>query len=319
MPARLLRLLSLLQTRPRWTSADLCARLEITERTLRRDIDRLRGLDYPIHSLPGRGGGYRLRAGKNVPPLLLDDDEAVALSVSLGAVGGQVPALADGAERLRVKLDQLLPETLRLRVNALQGSTAIGAEYEPVPEVDPESLIIVGECCREGRVLAFDYADRTGTRTRRRTEPHQLITVYGLWYLVAHDQDRDDWRTFRVDRISLLRPAHDRFRPRQLDAAAHLRRRFGEAEYAYTAILGIAAPAIEVRNRITGPIPGAIVEVDADRAQARFSADRVDLVVQYAAAILALDLPVTIVTATPPVAERLAAFGPGMPTGHDQK
>lgn len=304
MPARLLRLLTLLQARPRWSAAELCDRLEITDRTLRRDIERLRGLDYPIDSITGRGGGYRLAAGRNLPPLVLDNEEAVAVSVALGTLGGQLPTLAAAVERIRIKLDQLLPPGLRGQVSALRGSVAGPTVAADRPEVDPDLLIMIGTACRDRRVLSFDYADRTGHRTRRRTEPQQLIMMQGYWYLVAHDQDRKDWRTFRIDRITLARTGHDHFDRRVLDVADFLRHRFAEAEYAHTALLRLGCGVQEVRDRIWGPLPGSLVPVDDHHCDARITADSVDLVVQYAAALLALDVEVELI-ASGPVAERL--------------
>lgn len=304
MPARLLTLLTLLQTRPRWSAAELCDRLEITGRTLRRDIERLRGLDYPIQSVTGRAGGYRLAAGRNLPPLVLDNQEAVAISVALGALGAQLPTLADGVERVQLKLDQLLPAGLRDRVSALRDSVATPTAV-PRPEFDPELLIMIGRCCRDHQVLSFDYAARSRTGTlRRRTEPHQLIMLRGYWYLVAHDQDRDDWRTFRLDRISLARPAHDHFAARDLDVARYIAERFSQAEYAHTAQLRVGAPAEQVRSRIWGSLPGSVTATDDDHCEVRLTADSIDLVVQYAAVVLALDVPVELI-ASGPVEDRL--------------
>ncbi|HEY9293211.1 MAG TPA: WYL domain-containing protein [Microlunatus sp.] len=308
MPARLLRLLTLLQGRPRWSASELTERLDITDRTLRRDLERLRQLEYPIESVTGRAGGYRLVAGRNLPPLVLDDDEAVAVSLSLIALGGQVPSLAEAGERVRVKLDQLLPATLRSRVGALRDAVvATSPRSAAGVQIDPELLIMLGECCRDHRVLSFDYADRSGRTSRRRTEPQQLITlpVHGYWYLIAHDQDRQDWRTFRVDRIRLARPAHDHFQPRDLDAEAFLADRFAEAVYAHGAIIRVDLSADRLRQRIWGSIPGAVVDLGSQRCEVRLTADSVDLVAQYAAAVLSLDVEVMLIVADPPVAGRL--------------
>ena len=311
MPARLLRLLTLLQGRPRWSAAELTERLGVTDRTLRRDLGRLRELDYPIESLTGRFGGYRLVAGRNLPPLMLDDDEAVAVSLSLIALGGQVPSLAEAGSRVRVKLDQLLPAALRSRVGALRDTVVASLpESADAGQLDPELLIMIGECCRDHRVLSFDYADRSGRTSRRRTEPQQLIMlpVHGYWYLIAHDQDRRDWRTFRVDRISLARSGHDHFQPRDLDAATFLADRFAEAVYAHTAILRVALSADRLRQRIWGPIPGVVIGAGDHRCEVRLTADSVDLVVQYAAAVLSLDVGVRLIVADPPVADRLQSM-----------
>ncbi|WP_210414928.1 helix-turn-helix transcriptional regulator [Microlunatus elymi] len=263
-------------------------------------------MDYPVESLTGRAGGYRLVAGVNLPPLVLDDDEAVAVAMSLIAIGGQLPSLAEAAGRVRVKLDQLLPAALRSRVGALGGTVVASPGSSGGGRIDPELLIMIGECCRDHRVLSFDYADRSGRTSRRRTEPQQLIMVpvHGYWYLIAHDQDRQDWRTFRVDRIRLARPAHDHFRPRDLDAATFLADRCAEAVYAHTAILRVGLSAERLRQRIWGPIPGAVVDLDDRQCEVRLTADSVDLVVQYAAAVLSLDVEMTLIIADPPVADR---------------
>ena len=197
--SRLLELLSLLQGRRDWPGAELADRLGVTRRTVRRDVERLRELGYPIESLVGPAGGYRLAAGSEMPPLLLDDDEAVAIAVGLrSAAGAAVAGIEEASIRALVKLEQVLPSRLR----ALQSATTI-----PVggPTVAPHCLTILGSACRDSERVRFAYEDREGKRTRREAEPHSLVNSGRRWYVVCWDLGRDDWRSFRVDRIS--RPA----------------------------------------------------------------------------------------------------------------
>src|SRR5687767_9354023 len=195
--ARLLRLLSLLQTRRDWSGAELAERLEITPRTVRRDIDRLRGLGYPVLASAGTAG-YRLGAGADLPPLLLDDDEAVAVAVGLRtAAGGSVAGIKETSVRALAKLEQVLPSRLRHRVNALWTSTV------PVPgdgpTVNPEVLTAIAGACRDHQRLRFDYRDHSGAGSVRTVEPHRLVCWGRRWYLLAWDTDRQEWRSFRAD------------------------------------------------------------------------------------------------------------------------
>lgn len=198
--ARLLRLLSLLQMRPEWSGPELAERLGVTTRTVRRDVDKLRGLDYPVEVDLGPTGGYRLGAGAQLPPLLLDDEEAVAVAVTLQTAAGSagIAGLEEKALGALVKLERLFPERLRRRV------AAVGVSRVPTragPSVDAASLVAVGGACRDRRVLDLDYTALDGAATRRRVEPHHLVSWGSRWYLVAFDLGRADWRTLRVDRL----------------------------------------------------------------------------------------------------------------------
>ncbi len=211
--ARLLQLLSLLQTRKDWPGADLADRLGVSARTVRRDVERLRDLGYPIQATMGTGGGYQLGAGAALPPLLLDDDEAVAVAVGLRtAAQGGVSGIEETSVRALAKLLQVLPSRLRRRVDAL------GAFTVPMPAggptVDSATLTLVAAACRDSERLRFDYERHDGTSGRRIVEPHRLVSHGRRWYLVAWDTGRDDWRTFRVDRMRPLTPTGPRVPPR---------------------------------------------------------------------------------------------------------
>jgi predicted DNA-binding transcriptional regulator YafY len=209
--ARLLALLSLLQSRPRWTATELAEQLGITTRTVRRDVTRLRDLGYPVNADLGREGGYQLGAGGALPPLLLTDDEAVAVAIGLrAAASGGVAGYDDAAIAALVKLEQVLPAPLRERVLALNtAAVLIPSAGERL--VDPEVLLTLAQGCHRSERLGFAYRDGSGNETERRVEPHGLVNVEGRWYLVAHDLDRDDWRTFRVDRLTAPRLTGHRF------------------------------------------------------------------------------------------------------------
>lgn len=212
--ARLLRLLTLLQSRGFWTGPELAERLEITERTVRRDVDRLRTLGYPIRSSSGVAGGYQLGGGSSLPPLLLEDDEALAVTLGLRtAATGGVSGLAESAVRALTKLEQMMPARLRRRVNALR-------MVEPLvrddARVDAAVLSSLASACRNFERASFRYDDVQGRTTRRRIEPHGVVHTGARWYLVAWDEMRDDWRTFRIDRISGPVRTGTRFTPRRV-------------------------------------------------------------------------------------------------------
>ncbi|HEY6932669.1 MAG TPA: YafY family protein [Marmoricola sp.] len=211
---RVLRLLDLLQSRTGWTGPELADRLGVTTRCIRRDVERLRELGYPVHATQGVGGGYRLGAGRALPPLLLDDAEAVAVAVSLRlAAGGTVAGASEAALRALAKLDQVLPARLRSEVAAIQGATdTLGTPRE---EVDGEVLLLLAKACRDLVRVRFGYTAYDGATTERRVEPVRLVATARRWYLMGFDLDRDDWRTFRLDRIADARPTTWRFRPRE--------------------------------------------------------------------------------------------------------
>jgi predicted DNA-binding transcriptional regulator YafY len=241
--ARLLRLLALLQTRPEWSGAELADRLGVSTRTLRRDVDKLRELDYPVHAGMGPGGGYRLGRGASLPPLLLDDEEATAVAVGLRtATASGVAGVGETALRALVKLERLLPSRLRHRVAALQVATV---ELPAMPTVDAEVLTAVATACRDRHCLRFDYRDRRHTASLRSTEPHQLVAWGRRWYLVAWDLERRGWRSYRVDRMRPRVPTGPRFAPRQLpggDAAGFVAQSIAQL-WPYQARIRLHAPA----------------------------------------------------------------------------
>jgi predicted DNA-binding transcriptional regulator YafY len=213
--ARLLRLLSLFQGRRYWSGSDLAGRLEVTCRTLRRDVDKLRTLGYPIHSTSGTEGGYQLGAGTEMPPLLLDDDEAVAVALGLrSAAAGSIEGVEEASVRALLKIEQILPPRLARRVAALQAVVVMPARGGAT--VDARALSLIAGACRDHEMLRFRYRDYSGTASTRSVEPHRLVNTGRRWYLVAWDTGREDWRTFRVDRIE-RRPAAAgvRFVPRE--------------------------------------------------------------------------------------------------------
>jgi predicted DNA-binding transcriptional regulator YafY len=201
-PGRMLQLLSLLQAKRSWGGAELALRLEVTERTVRRDVDRLRELGYPVEAVPGRYGGYQLGRGGHLPPLLLNDDEAVAVAIGLrSAVDGSVAGLEEPAVSTLAKLDQLLPAHVAHRVRSLHESTASmlrGGERE---QVESATLITLAQACSGRERVRFDYTDRSGAPSARLVEPLRLVRSGTRWYLVARDVDRAAWRTFRLDRV----------------------------------------------------------------------------------------------------------------------
>jgi predicted DNA-binding transcriptional regulator YafY len=250
--SRLLELLSLLQARRDWPGGELADRLEVSGRTIRRDVERLRQLGYPVESLTGPAGGYRLRAGTAMPPLLLDDDEAIAIAVGLRtAAGASVSGIEEPAVRALVKLEQVLPANLRRRVAALGSATftvPVGG-----PTVDPRELSTIAAACRDSECLRFSYRSRDGAESRREVEPHSLVNNWRRWYLVAWDRGRGDWRTFRVDRLGRPSPSGRRFTARPLpakDAAAFVRRSIAEKPNRYEAVVTLHAPLEEVSRRV---------------------------------------------------------------------
>lgn len=261
--ARLLRLLGLLQVRPEWSGADLAERLGVTVRTLRRDVQRLRDLDYPVHSVPGVAGGYRLGSGRALPPLLLDDDEAIAVVVSLrSAASHTVAGLADASVSALAKLDQVLPARLRERTAALQHATV--ALTGPGPVVDPEQLAALAAACRRHQRLRLSYRSRSGSDSRRIVEPHRLVSTGYRWYLMAFDVEQADWRTFRVDRITDSAEAGGRFVPREPpDPAAFVARAVTSAPYRYQARVLVHAPAHVVAEEFSRT-SGVVTDAGAD-------------------------------------------------------
>src|SRR4051812_15055805 len=210
---RVLRLLGLLQRRPSWTAVELAAELGVTDRSVRRDVERLRALGYPVHATAGVGGGYQLGAGTRLPPLLFDDEEAIATAVSLRlAAGGTVAGAGEAALRALAKLDQVMPPRLRAEVRAVHGATE--TLLGPGVEIDAELLVTLARACRDAVRVWFRYAARSGDERERTVEPVRMVTTGRRWYLMAWDTDRDDWRTFRLDRMREVVATTWRFRPR---------------------------------------------------------------------------------------------------------
>lgn len=274
--ARLLKLLSLLQSRRFWAGGDLARELGVTERSVRRDVDRLRSLGYPVHAAAGVGGGYQLGAGRELPPLPLEDDEAVAMAVGLrAAASGPVRGLEEASVRALAKLEQVLPKRLRRRVNALQEvSVRMG---EPAALVDAEALAVLANACRDREELQFDYRARDGEATVRRVEPYRLVHTAFRWYLLAFDLEREDWRTFRVDRVgSGPRPGR-RFTPRKLpseDVAAYVSAAVSGAHRHRARVL-IHAPASTVAERVSS-VAGRVEPLGRDRCLIHTGADSME-------------------------------------------
>ena len=237
--SRLLSLLSLLQTRRDWPGSLLAERLDVTHRTVRRDIERLRELGYNIEATMGPDGGYRLAAGSELPPLLFDDEQVVALAIALQAAAITGAGIEEAALRALTTVRQVMPSRLRHRLSALE-FTAIAGRTRDVPPgpVAPDVLVAVSTAARAHEVLRFDYASGRTTssakpRAPRRVEPHHLVTSHGCWYLVAWDLDHDDWRLFRVDRMTPRIPTGPRFSPRVVpggDVAEYVSARFKGSE-----------------------------------------------------------------------------------------
>ncbi|MET9437704.1 YafY family protein [Streptomyces sp. NPDC006551] len=263
--ARLLRLLSLLQAHREWSGADLAERLGVTPRTVRRDVDRLRELGYPVNASPGTGGGYQLGAGAELPPLLLDDEEAVAVAVGLRTAAGQgIEGIGETSVRALAKLEQVLPGRLRRRVSALNAFT-VPMLRTPSTQLDPAVLTELVNACRDSERLRFEYRDHGGVATRRTVEPHRLVCTERRWYLVAWDVDRADWRTFRVDRIEPKPPHGPRFPPREPpaeDLAAYVSRGISTGAYATEATIRLHVPLAEAAT-VVGPMDG-VLEADGE-------------------------------------------------------
>ena len=216
--ARMLRLLSLLQTHRYWPGGELSDRLEVSPRTLRRDVDRLRELGYVVDAVRGVAGGYQLRAGGQLPPLLLEDEEAVAIAVSLqSSAAGGTPGMEETSVQALSKVIALMPPRLRRQMDALRSQTE-RLPWSGGPALDPALLSTLAQACRDSEPIHFTYTARDAEPTDRWVEPHRMVSMGRRWYLVAYDRDRQDWRSFRVDRIAEPRTSGQTFRPRELPA-----------------------------------------------------------------------------------------------------
>jgi predicted DNA-binding transcriptional regulator YafY len=271
---RMLRLLSLLQTHRYWPGTELAGRLEVSPRTLRRDVDRLRELGYPVDAARGVAGGYQLQAGAAVPPLLLDDDEAVAIAVGLRtAAAGAVAGFEETSVRALAKVIQLLPPRLRRRIDALQAATSPGG-FGGGPTLDATTLTTVALACRGEERLRFEYTARDADPASRHVEPHRLVSLGRRWYLIAWDLDRADWRSFRLDRLTAPAPTGARFRPREIpggDPVAWMRSRLAAVPTRYDVAVVFRAPAAAVAAFVGH---WATVEaIDQDSCRLRMNVD----------------------------------------------
>ena len=276
---RVLTLLGLLQQRPVWTGPELADRLGVTDRTVRRDVERLRVLGYPVQAGKGVGGGYQLGPGQDLPPLLLDDEEAIATAVSLLAgAGGAVAGATDAALRALTKLDRVLPTRLKHDVRAL--ARTVESFGGGRAAVDSEVLMTLVRACRDEFEAGFDYPSGSGP-PRRRVEPYRLVASDRRWYLFAFDLDRDDWRTFRVDRMSEVAARTWRFRPRPApDAAAFVQESVASRVYPHQARFLLHAPAAVVREQV--PASAAVVhDRGAGRCEVISGAGSLDFVLMH--------------------------------------
>lgn len=273
--ARLLELLSLLQLKRDWTSSELAGRLEVSTRTVRADIGKLRSLGYPVDARPGVAGGYRLAAGTAMPPLLLDDDEAVAVAVGLGAVATWRLGVEETSLTALAKLEQVMPSRLRRRVDAVREATSVVPGTEPA--LDLSVLGTIAAAIRGHERLRFGYTKYGGGEGARHTEPQRLVSWGPLWYLLAWDLDRDDWRVFRVDRMVPHAPTGSRFRPRAVpadDIVEYVVARVITAAWKYRARVLVHAPAALVAAKI--PIPVQIEAVDEFTCRVELGSDDPD-------------------------------------------
>lgn len=267
--SRVLRLLGLLQARPTWTGPELADRLGVTTRTVRRDVDRLRALGYPVRAAQGVGGGYQLGSGTALPPLLLDDEEAVAVAVSLRlAAGGTVAGLGEPAMRTLGKLDQVLPARLRASVEAVSEATVTLERRDQL--VEGAVVALLARAARGCREVRFGYAAASGQESSRRAEPYRLVATTSRWYLLAWDLDRADWRSFRLDRMREVRETTFTFRPRQApDAAEHVRDALTRGSGGIDVVVDIDAPL----DAVVAALPSWVGTASAvgDRCELRFT------------------------------------------------
>ncbi|GAA0234096.1 YafY family protein [Saccharothrix mutabilis subsp. mutabilis] len=313
MPARMLRLLSLLQSRRDWTGADLAERLGVTDRTVRRDVERLRELGYPVHGTTGATGGYRLESGRDLPPLLLDDDEAVAVAIGLRTAAA-TRGMEESAFRALAKLEPVLPDRLRRQIDAL-GSTVARIPFGGTPESDPSALGVLAAACRDREAVRFTHKGQD-----RKVEPHSLVTLFRFWYLLAFDPVKRDWRMFRVDRIGAPRTTGHRFPPRDPpeEPGAFVARRLTSAPYRYPASALVQAPAAVVEARLVVALPGKVEPVSATTCRVHLGADAIEPIAAdllLCGADYALEASDEVVAALREVGARLTGTRPGPPAG----
>ncbi len=268
---RALRLLGLFETRSVWTGPELTGLLGVTTRTLRRDVERLRDLGYPVEATPGVGGGYRLGSGGRMPPLLLEEDEVVAVTVALRVGAQGISAIGEPAVRALTKLDQVMPPRLRGEVAALADATALLPGL--TDEVDTGVLVVLAHAVRDRVRARFGYTARGGEQSERDVEPYRLVATGRRWYLLAWDVRREDWRTFRLDRMAGVRASTFRFTPREApDAVEHVRRAVTRAGSTHTVRVRLTADVEAVRRRVPAAY-GIVTEVRPGVADLESSAD----------------------------------------------
>jgi len=290
--SRLLALLGLLQSRATWTGQELAERLTVTPRTIRNDIERLRELDYPVEAVRGPAGHYRLGVGARMPPLLLDDEEAVAVAVGLRAITG-MSGLEDTSTRALAKLDSVLPHRLQRQVRTISDAVQSGPENTgsnaPDPEVDPATVIAVAAAIRDHEELRLAYRG-----TRLQVEPYRLISWQRRWFLVARDGRTDDWQSLRLDWMTIKTPGGRRFAPTELpggDYPAFVLRSTAAAGWQVHVRITVAAPAAEVLSRIN-PTVGVVEAIDDQTSVLVTGSDSVETVAAYIG-MLGLDFTVT--------------------------
>lgn len=281
--ARALSLLALLQVRADWTAAQLAGRLAVTPRTVRRDMDRLRSLGYPVEASPGRSGGYRLGAGRNLPPLLLDDEEATAVALALRVATGSGDRLGptqEAAVRAMVKLEAVLPPAARARVRAVRETTT--TLLRTSSGVPADVVAELGSAIHQRVLVRFGYAARDGARSERRAEPHRLVTTGPRWYLMAYDLDRAAWRSFRVDRMSQLHVTTFRFRARPApDPATYIQESISTAPYSLTIRVRVHQDIETLRQRIGAT--ARLTPVAPNRTVLEAGVDDLDLAARWLA------------------------------------
>jgi predicted DNA-binding transcriptional regulator YafY len=312
----MLSLLSLLQTHRYWPGVQLADRLEVSARTLRRDIERLRALGYVVDATRGAAGGYQLRAGGQLPPLLLEDDEAVAIAAGLRtAAASSVGGLEETAVQALTKVLALMPPGLRRRMDALASQTDAPEPWSTGPRVDSGVLTTLAQACRDDEATTFGHTTRDGEVTRRRVEPHRLVSLGRRWYLVAWDRDRQDWRSFRLDRIHDVVPTGQRFRPRELphgDAVAFVEAGFRRIPQRYSVRVRVQAPARRVREAVWRY--GDVTPLDEDSCRLEMGVDSLAwplMVLAQVGAPFEVEAPDELRTACATVAGHFAAAAAG--------
>lgn len=300
--ARLLRVLSLLQTRSHWAGPELAERLAVNPRTLRRDIDRLRQLGYPVHASSGVAGGYAMRAGLSLPPLLLDDEEALAVAIALQiAAAGTVSGVEEASLRALVKLEQVMPARLRRRTNALR--SAIVPLQRIGPTIAAGVLATLATACRDQLRLSFHYRDLRGQASVRTVEPQGLVHTGNHWYLVAWDPARDDWRTFRIDRVQGAARTGPHFAPRAApagDLRAYVSGALAGVHQGDEARVVLHRPR-EVMLRTIPPSAATLEPIDDARCLMRCGAAQLEVLVYW---LMALNVEFDVL-APPALKERL--------------